>query len=60
MLKAALLYMPHDVLLLISYAFFNSQLNYGLLAWGNTYVSFLTPIKILYKRCIKLLSYEHS
>ena len=53
MLKVASLYMPHDVLLLIFYAFFNSQLRYGLLVWGNTYVSYLTPIKILYKRCIR-------
>ena len=60
MLKTASLYMPLDVLLQIFYAFFNSQLRYGLLVWGKTYVSYLTPIKILYKRCIRLLSYEHS
>ena len=59
MLKAASLYMPHDVLLLIFYAFFYSQLHYGLLIWVNTYVSYLTPIKILYKRCSRLLSYEN-
>ena len=59
MLKAASLYMPHDVLLLIFYAFFNNQLHYDLLVWGNTYVLNLTPIEILYKRCIRLLSYEH-
>ena len=53
MLKVASLYMPHDVLLLIFYAFFNSQLHYGLLVRGNTYVSYLTTIKILYKRCIR-------
>ena len=58
-LKAASLYMPHDVSLLFFYAFFNSQLHYGLSVWRNTYVSFLTLIKILYKRCIRLLSYEH-
>ena len=37
-----------------------SQLHYGLLVWINIYVSYLTPIKILYKRCVRLLSYEHS
>ena len=51
MLKAASLQMPHDVLLLIFFPFFNSQLHYGLLVWGNTYVSYLTPIKIFYKLC---------
>ena len=60
MLKAASLCMPQDVLLLIFYVFFNSQLHYGLLVWGNTYVSYVTPIKILYERCIRLLSYEHT
>ena len=59
MLKSASLYMPHDVLLLFFYAFFNDQLHFGLLIWGNTYLSYLTPIKTLYKRCIRLLSYEH-
>ena len=59
MLKAASLYMPHDVLLPIFYAFFNCQIHYGLLVWGNTFVSYLIPMKILYKRCIRLLSSEH-
>ena len=58
-LKVASLYLPHDVLLLIFYLFFNSQLHYGLLVSVNTYVSYLTPIQILYKRCIILLSCEH-
>ena len=45
MLKAASLYMPHDELPIIFYAFFNSQLHYGLLIQGNINVSYLTPIK---------------
>ena len=39
------------------YAFFNSQLLYGLLIWGNTHSSYLIPINVLYKRCLRLLSH---
>ena len=59
LLKAVNLYMPKIVLLSIFYAFFHSQLHYGFLIWGNTYLSYLEPIKVLYKRCIRLLSCAH-
>ena len=36
--------------------FFNSQLLYGLLIWGNTYSSYLAQINVLYKRCLRKLS----
>ena len=51
--------MPKIVLLSIFYAFFHSQLHYGFLIWVNTYLSYLVPIKVLYKGCIRLLSCAH-
>ena len=46
LLIAASLYMPKIVLLSIFYAFFHSQLHYSFLIWGNTYLSYLEPIKL--------------
>ena len=59
LLKAASLYMPKIVLLSIFCAFFHSQLQYGFLIWGSTYISYLEPIEVFYKQCIRLLSCEH-
>ncbi len=56
LLKAASVYLPRNILLSMFYAFFNSQLLYGLLIWGNTYSTYLMPINVLYKRCLRLLS----
>ena len=50
LLNAASLYMPKIVLLSIFYAFFYSQLHYGFLIWGKTYLSYLEPIKVFYKQ----------
>jgi hypothetical protein len=59
MLKAASLCMPRDILLLMFHAFFNSHLLYCHLIWGNAYTSYLNPIKVLYKRCIRLFTHSH-
>lgn len=59
LLKAASSCMPQSVLLSIFYAFFNSHIHYGLLIWGNSYSTYLAPINVLYKRCLRLLSHAH-
>lgn len=46
---------PRNVLLSIFFAFFYSQVSYGILIWGSTYKSYLQPINVLYKKCLRLL-----
>ena len=47
--------MPHNVLKIIFYALFYSQLTYGILLWGNTFETYLLSVNILYKKCLRLL-----
>jgi hypothetical protein len=56
LLKVASHCFPTCALLPMYYALFHSHLIYGLLIWGNTYSSYLQPIKVLQKKCIRLLS----
>ena len=47
--------MPRNVLKNILYALFYRQLTYGISLWGNTFETYLLPVKILYKKCLRLL-----
>ena len=59
MLKVASHVFPSDVLRKLYYAYFLCHLSYGLTVWGNTYTSYLHPLKILHNRCIRLLSFAN-
>ena len=49
-------FVPLRILKQIYFAFIHSHLTYGIIVWGATYSSYLTPLKSLQNRAIKLLS----
>ena len=55
---------PRSVLLSLYYAYFNSHIMYNLLIWGSTYTTYLQPIRVLQKKCIRIVAganwYEHA
>jgi hypothetical protein len=38
------------------FALFHSHIFYELLLWGNTYVTYRQPLKVLHNKCLRLLS----
>ena len=49
-------FVPLRILKQIYFDFIHSHLTYGIIVWGATYSSYLTPLKSLQNRAIKLLS----
>ena len=49
-------FVPLQILKQIYFAFIFSHLTYGIMVWRATYPSYLTPLKSLQNRAIKLLS----
>ena len=49
-------FVPLRTLKQIYFAFIHSHLTYGIMVWGATYPSYLTPLKSLQNKAIKLLS----
>ena len=45
-----------NVLRNLHYAYFVSRLCYSITIWGNTYETYLYPLKIVHNRCIRLIS----
>ncbi len=48
--------LPNYVLRNLYYAYFASRLCYGICLWGNTFTTYLQPIRTLQNRCIRLIS----
>ena len=49
-------YLDLTSLLKLYYALIHSQINYGLIVWGNTYSSYLTRLKILRNKAIRIVN----
>ena len=47
-----------DVLVMLYYALIFSFLNYGIETWGLTYPSYLKPISIIQKKCIRIMTFS--
>ena len=47
-----------DILVMLYYALIFSFLNYGIETWGLTYPSYLKPISIIQKKCIRIMTYS--
>ena len=50
--------LPLDVLLCLYNALFLSFLQYGLIAWGQTYASYTEPIFRLQKKAVRAISFQ--
>jgi hypothetical protein len=57
MIKVASYVLPDYVLRNLYYAYFVSRLCYGITIWGNTYETYLYPLRIVHNRCIRLISH---
>ena len=49
-------FLPQDALLKLYYALIHSHLNYGILAWGNTYHSYLLKLMRLQNKAIRVVT----
>ena len=49
-------FLPQDALLKLYYALIHSHLNYGILAWGNTYHSYLLKLMRLQNKAIRIVT----
>ena len=49
-------FLPQDALLKLYYALIHSHLNYGILAWGNTYHSYLLKLMRLQNKEIRIVT----
>lgn len=49
--------LPRNVLMSMYFALFHSHLTYGLLIWGNTFATHLSPLRVLHKKCLRLLTH---
>ena len=50
MLTVASYYFPHNVLPMMFHAFIISHIRYEILIWGNTFLTYLHPIRVLYNK----------
>ena len=51
-------FVDSDVLVMLYYALIFSFLNYGIETWGLTYPSYLKPISIIQKKCIRIMTFS--
>ena len=49
-------FLPQNALLKLSYALILAHLNYGILAWGNTYHSYLLKLMRLENKAIRIVT----
>jgi len=56
LIRVASYCMPRNVLLNSYHAFFYSHILYDLLIWGNACTTYLQPIRLLQKKCIRIVA----
>ena len=49
-------FLPQDARLKLYYALIHSHLNYRILAWGNTYPSYLLKLKTLQNKAMRIVT----
>ena len=51
-------FVPQNILVLLYKAFIQPYITYGLEVWGNTYSSYLNPILITQKMCLRAITFS--
>ena len=52
-------FLPIDILICLYNSVFSPCLQYGILVWGLTYETHITPVFLLQKRVLRAISFEH-
>ena len=52
-------FLPIDILACLSNSLFSPFLQYGILVWGLTYETHVSPLYLLQKRVVRVILFEH-
>ena len=52
-------FLPIDILVCLYNSLFSPFLQYGILVWGLTYETYISPLFLLQERVVRVISFEH-